>query len=123
MTAPSPSSEAEKLEELLARAAKISGNIHSLYDFSPTADVIDELAAACRGLREELVQADIAAQQTEETLSRENAELQRVADAAAALKFGAYPAHGSGFVIIVNGGNIDDLASALAVLAPKETGK
>lgn len=33
--------------------------------------------------------------------------------AAAALQFSAYPAHGSGFVIIVSGGSINDLKDAL----------
>lgn len=39
--------------------------------------------------------------------------LLRVVEAAQALKFGAYPAHGSGFVVIVTEGNVDDLADAL----------
>lgn len=29
------------------------------------------------------------------------------------LKFSSYPAHGSGFVLIVTGGNVDDLAKAI----------
>lgn len=42
--------------------------------------------------------------------------LEAVSRASSALKFGAYPAHGSGFVMIVTGGNIDDLAAALSRL-------
>lgn len=40
--------------------------------------------------------------------------LRKIERAAQALKFSAYPAHGSGFVITVTGGNIDDLKAALA---------
>ena len=39
--------------------------------------------------------------------------LRKIEVAARALKFSAYPAHGSGFVIQVHGGNINDLEAAL----------
>lgn len=39
--------------------------------------------------------------------------LRKIEAAARALKFSAYPAHGSGFVISVTGGNINDLEAAL----------
>jgi pilus assembly protein TadC len=39
--------------------------------------------------------------------------LRRIEDAARALRFSAYPAHGSGFVIAVTGGNIDTLRDAI----------
>ena len=40
--------------------------------------------------------------------------LRKIETAARVLKFSAYPAHGSGFVITVTGGNINDLEAALA---------
>lgn len=40
--------------------------------------------------------------------------LRRIENAARALKFSAYPAHGSGFVLIVSDGSINDLAAALS---------
>ena len=39
--------------------------------------------------------------------------LRKIETAARALKFSAYPAHGSGFVMQVSGGNINDLEAAL----------
>jgi hypothetical protein len=39
--------------------------------------------------------------------------LRKIETAARALKFSAYPAHGSGFVMQVHGGNINDLEAAL----------
>ncbi len=46
--------------------------------------------------------------------AREIERLRKIETAARALKFSAYPAHGSGFVIQVSGGNIQDLEEALA---------
>jgi len=46
--------------------------------------------------------------------------LRGIEDAAKALKFSAYPAHGSGFVLIVSGGNVNELAAALGQSAGKE---
>lgn len=40
--------------------------------------------------------------------------LRKIEAAARALKFAAYPVHGSGFVMQVSGGNINDLEAALA---------
>ena len=40
--------------------------------------------------------------------------LRKIETAARALKFSAYPAHGSGFVLQVSGGNINNLEAALA---------
>lgn len=40
--------------------------------------------------------------------------LRKIETAARALQFSAYPAHGSGFVTQVHGGNINDLEAALA---------
>ena len=45
---------------------------------------------------------------------REIERLRKIETAARALKFSAYPAHGSGFVMQVCGGNISDLEAALA---------
>ncbi len=42
--------------------------------------------------------------------------LEALYEAARELRFDAYPAHGSGFVLIVSGGNTDDLIAALAAL-------
>ncbi|MGC1358445.1 MAG: hypothetical protein WA851_22110 [Xanthobacteraceae bacterium] len=42
-----------------------------------------------------------------------NERLHKIEAAAKALKFSAYPAHGSGFVLIVSGGNISGLEAAL----------
>lgn len=39
--------------------------------------------------------------------------LRKIEAAARALEFSAYPAHGSGFVLIVSRGNVDDLRKAL----------
>ena len=47
-------------------------------------------------------------------LADEVERLRKIETAARALKFSAYPAHGSGFVMQVSGGNINDLESALA---------
>jgi hypothetical protein len=59
--------------------------------------------------------------------ARPTAELeeawQRFYDAASALEFGAYPAHGSGLVIIVSGGNVNEFKeakAALDLLLPKD---
>lgn len=41
--------------------------------------------------------------------------LRKIEVAARALKFSAYPAHGSGFVMQVHGGNINDLEAALNI--------
>lgn len=41
---------------------------------------------------------------------------QAVVEAASKLKFGAYPAHGSGLVLIVTDGNVDELRAALDAL-------
>jgi hypothetical protein len=52
-----------------------------------------------------------------EMLGEMEAEIERlraVERAARALKFAAYPAHGSGFVLQVTGGNINDLEAALS---------
>jgi hypothetical protein len=46
-------------------------------------------------------------------LKAEIERLRKIETAARALKFSAYPAHGSGFVIQVSGGNINDLEHAL----------
>jgi hypothetical protein len=67
-------------------------------DYEPTAEMeVEHLAEQC------------------DTLLRENERLRKIETAARALKFSAYPAHGSGFVIQVSGGNINDLEAALAV--------
>jgi hypothetical protein len=39
--------------------------------------------------------------------------LRKIERAAQALRFSPYPAHGSGFVMIVSGGNINDLKDSL----------
>ncbi len=46
-------------------------------------------------------------------LCAEIERLRKIEIAAQAITFGVYPAHGSGFVTIVTGGNINDLAEAL----------
>jgi hypothetical protein len=48
-----------------------------------------------------------------EAAADEIERLRAIETAARALKFAAYPAHGSGFVITVTGGNINDLEAAL----------
>ena len=52
--------------------------------------------------------------------------LRKIEDAARALKFALYPAHGSGFVVIVKEGNVNALRSALGwegteIIRPKLT--
>ena len=57
-----------------------------------------------------------------EALVAENEKLRRVVEAAKALEFKPYPAHGSGFIMAVVGppnGNTE-LSDALAALEPKE---
>ena len=54
-----------------------------------------------------------------EEAKQERNKMRVIVEAARKLTFGAYPAHGSGFVLIVTGGNVDDLAAALSSPAPK----
>jgi hypothetical protein len=54
----------------------------------------------------------------EAPLRAEIERLRKIEVAARALEFSAYPAHGSGFVIRVTGGNVDDLKTALAETRP-----
>ena len=49
--------------------------------------------------------------------------LMKIVGAAQKLKFGGYPAHGSGFVTIVTEGNVDDLAEALRAYQEGGNGK
>ena len=52
-----------------------------------------------------------------EVAGKADAEIERlrkIETAARALKFAAYPAHGSGFITQVTGGNINDLEAALS---------
>jgi hypothetical protein len=54
------------------------------------------------------------AQETHD-LHEEIMRLRKIEVAARALQFSVYPAHGSGYVITVTGGNINDLEDALSV--------
>lgn len=60
-------------------------------------------------LRDDLARAETDA----DKYCAEIARLRKIEAAARALEFSAYPAHGSGFVLAVSGGNVDDLRKAL----------
>lgn len=88
------------------RGEKIVGELHGLSGFDAWAERIAKEIAAERE----------RARNAEETILDLHAEierLRRIESAARALKFSAYPAHGSGFVMQVSDGNINDLESAL----------
>lgn len=69
---------------------------------------------------EKITQALEAVVAEERKLCAENARLRAVVDAARKLKFGAYPAHGSGFVTIVTEGGVRELRDAFDALDAAE---
>lgn len=62
---------------------------------------------------EEPCSPDCCIDKTRAEAADEIERLRAIEMAARALQFSAYPAHGSGFVTVVSGGNINDLERAL----------
>ena len=88
---------------------------------TPSAEEVPRLEAEIERLTAELAHihkdrtawANVELSEENDRLIAENERLRKIETAARALKFSAYPAHGSGFVLQVHGGNINDLEAAL----------